>query len=128
MRETDIIAYAHQLLDAHGGKAEAEVAAKVRTLDEQGDADQAATWRRIRRSPNCAALRQARSLGQGRLGEALQRAGKRAAVEQQVLAGNVAGVAAAKEGAGGAELGGVAEAAGRVGLAARLGQFLDRAA
>ena len=52
MRETEIIDYARQLLDAHGGKAEAEAAAKARTFEEQGDADQAETWRRIRMTIN----------------------------------------------------------------------------
>ena len=46
MRITEIIAYARQLLDAHGGKAEAEAAAKVRAFEEQGEVDQAETWRR----------------------------------------------------------------------------------
>ena len=52
MRKTEIIAYARQLLDAHGGKAEAEAAVKARTFEEQGDADQAETWRRIRTTIN----------------------------------------------------------------------------
>ena len=52
MRITEIIAYARQLLDAHGGKAEAEAAAKVRAFEEQGEADQTETWRRIRKAIN----------------------------------------------------------------------------
>ena len=47
MRETDIADYAKRLLDAHGGKAEAEAAAKVREF-EQSNNDQAETWRKIR--------------------------------------------------------------------------------
>lgn len=48
MRESDIADYAKRLLDAHGGKAEAEAAAKVREFENKNDADQAETWRRIR--------------------------------------------------------------------------------
>lgn len=48
MRESDIADYAQRLLDAHGGKAEAEAAAKVREFEGKNDADQAETWRRIR--------------------------------------------------------------------------------
>ena len=57
MRETEIIAYARQLLDAHGGRAEAEAAARTRSFEKQRDADQAETWRRIRTAIN--ALRSA---------------------------------------------------------------------
>jgi hypothetical protein len=48
MRETDIADYAKRLLDAHGGKAEAEAAAKARQFEEKRDAEQAENWRRIR--------------------------------------------------------------------------------
>lgn len=48
MRESDIADYAKRLLEAHGGKAEAEAAAKVREFEEKSDADQAETWRKIR--------------------------------------------------------------------------------
>jgi hypothetical protein len=48
MRETDIADYAKRLLDAHGGKAEAEAAAKARQFEEKHDAEQAENWRRIR--------------------------------------------------------------------------------
>lgn len=48
MRESDIADYAKRLLKAHGGKAEAEAAAKVREFEERNDSDQAQTWRKIR--------------------------------------------------------------------------------
>jgi hypothetical protein len=48
MRETEIADYAKRLLDAHGGKAEAEAAAKVREFEHANDAEQAETWRKIR--------------------------------------------------------------------------------
>jgi len=48
MRESDIADYAKRLLDAHGGKAEAEAAAKVREFEDKNDSTQAETWRRIR--------------------------------------------------------------------------------
>lgn len=48
MRETDVADYAKRLLDAHGGKAEAEAAAKVRKFEQSHDTEQAEHWRRIR--------------------------------------------------------------------------------
>jgi hypothetical protein len=48
MRESDIADYAKRLLNAHGGKAEAEAAAKVREFEEKSDVVQAETWRKIR--------------------------------------------------------------------------------
>jgi len=48
MRERDVADYAKRLLDAHGGKAEVEAAAKVREFEEKNDTGQAETWRRIR--------------------------------------------------------------------------------
>ncbi len=48
MRETEILDYARKLLDAHGGKAEAEAAAKARQFEEQNNAEQADVWRRVR--------------------------------------------------------------------------------
>ena len=48
MRESDVADYAKRLLEAHGGKAEAEAAAKVREFENINDAEQAETWRRIR--------------------------------------------------------------------------------
>ncbi len=48
MRESDVADYAKRLFDAHGGKAEAEAAAKIREFERANDEDQAATWRKIR--------------------------------------------------------------------------------
>ena len=59
---------------------------------------------------------------------ASERARVGAAVHQHVLAGDVAGVRAAQEGAGGAELAGGAEALRRVELAARVHHLLQRLA
>lgn len=47
MKETDIHVYARQLKEAHGLKALAEATQKAQKLEAQGDADQAADWRRI---------------------------------------------------------------------------------
>jgi hypothetical protein len=47
MQEIEIQDYARQLLEAHGGKAVAEAAQKARALEDQGDNEQAKTWRRI---------------------------------------------------------------------------------
>ncbi len=47
MREMEIQGYARQLLDARGDKAVAEAAQKTRTLEEQGQHDEARTWRRV---------------------------------------------------------------------------------
>jgi hypothetical protein len=47
MQEVDIQDYARQLFEAHGAKAVAEAAQKARALEEQGDSDEAKTWRRI---------------------------------------------------------------------------------
>jgi hypothetical protein len=48
MRESDVADYAKRLLDAHGGKAEAEAAAKIREFEKAKDEEQAETWRKIR--------------------------------------------------------------------------------
>jgi len=48
MRENEVIDYARRLLEAHGGKAEAEAAQKVREMEEKDDQEQAETWRKIR--------------------------------------------------------------------------------
>lgn len=48
MRENEIIDYARRLLEAHGDKAEAEAAQKMRELEAQNDAKQVETWRKIR--------------------------------------------------------------------------------
>ena len=40
--------YASALLSAHGGKAEAEAAAKARQCEAEGKTDEAAQWQAIR--------------------------------------------------------------------------------
>ena len=50
MREIQIQDYARQLLEAHGGKAVAEAARKACVFEQQGDDEQAATWRHIEAS------------------------------------------------------------------------------
>ena len=47
MQATDIQDYARRLFEAHGLKAISEVAQKASTLEQQGDEEQAKTWRRI---------------------------------------------------------------------------------
>jgi hypothetical protein len=47
MQEIDIQDYARQLLEAHGAKAVAEAAQKARALEQQGDNEQAQTWRHV---------------------------------------------------------------------------------
>jgi hypothetical protein len=47
MQETEIYDYARQLLEAHGDKAVAEAAQKASALEEQGESEQAETWRHI---------------------------------------------------------------------------------
>ena len=47
MKEADIHDYARQLLDAHGPKAVAEAAQKASGLEQQGESEQANTWRRV---------------------------------------------------------------------------------
>jgi len=47
MREIEIHDYARQLLEAHGFKAIAEAAQKARAFEEQGNNEQAQTWRHI---------------------------------------------------------------------------------
>ena len=47
MQEIDVHDYARQLLDARGDKAVVEAAQKARVLEEQGQSEQAATWRQI---------------------------------------------------------------------------------
>ena len=48
MQEAQVTDYARSLLEAHGDKAEAEAAAKVREFETANDAAQAATWRKIK--------------------------------------------------------------------------------
>jgi hypothetical protein len=47
MQEMDIHDYARQLLDAHGDKAVVEAAQKAAALEQQGQSEQAQTWRQI---------------------------------------------------------------------------------
>ena len=47
MQEIDIYDYARQLLEAHGDGSVAEAAQKACTFEEQGNNEQAETWRRI---------------------------------------------------------------------------------
>jgi hypothetical protein len=47
MQTTEVHDYARQLLEAQGFKAIAEAAQKARAFEEQGDNEQAQTWRRI---------------------------------------------------------------------------------
>jgi hypothetical protein len=47
MQEIEIHDYARQLLEAHGDKAVAEAAQKACAFEEQGDNEQAETWRHI---------------------------------------------------------------------------------
>jgi hypothetical protein len=53
MHAIEIQEHARKLRDAHGGKALADAAQKARAFEQQGNADEAQTWRRIE-----AALRQ----------------------------------------------------------------------
>ena len=47
MQEIDIHDYARQLFDARGAKAVVEAAQKARSLEEQGNREEAHTWRHI---------------------------------------------------------------------------------
>ena len=47
MQSTEVHDYARRLLEAQGFKAIAEAAQKARSCEEQGDNEQAQTWRRI---------------------------------------------------------------------------------
>jgi hypothetical protein len=47
MQEIDIHDYARQLLDAHGDRAIVEAAQKASALEQQGQSEQAQTWRQI---------------------------------------------------------------------------------
>jgi hypothetical protein len=47
MQEVDIHDYARQLLDAHGDGAIVEAAQKPSALEQQGQSEQAKTWRQI---------------------------------------------------------------------------------
>jgi hypothetical protein len=60
MQETQIHDYARLFLEAHGDKAVAEAAQRACSCEEQGDTEQAETWRRIE-----AAMRLMRGPNQG---------------------------------------------------------------
>ena len=47
MKESEIHDYARQLLEAHGPKAIVEAAQRASGFEQQGEGEQAATWRRI---------------------------------------------------------------------------------
>jgi hypothetical protein len=47
LTEVEIFDYAGRLFEARGAKAIAETAQKAATLEQQGDNEQARTWRRI---------------------------------------------------------------------------------
>ena len=47
MQEAEIQDYARQLLAAHGDKAVAEAAQKARSFEDEGNSEEAKTWRRI---------------------------------------------------------------------------------
>jgi hypothetical protein len=47
MKEGEIHDYARQLLEAHGAAAVAEAAQKAAASEEQGESEQARTWRRV---------------------------------------------------------------------------------
>jgi hypothetical protein len=47
MQTLDVQDYARQLFEAHGFKAIAEAAQKARAFEQQGDSEQARTWRSI---------------------------------------------------------------------------------
>jgi hypothetical protein len=47
MQESEIYDYARQLLEAHGDKAVAEAAQKASALEQQGQSEEAETWRHI---------------------------------------------------------------------------------
>lgn len=47
MQETEIQDYARELLDAHGDKALAEAAQKACSFEDEGNSEEAKTWRQI---------------------------------------------------------------------------------
>jgi hypothetical protein len=47
MQAVDVQDYARQLLEAHGFAAIAEAAQRANMFEQQGDKEQAQTWRRI---------------------------------------------------------------------------------
>ena len=50
MQESELYDYARQLLEAHGDKAVVEAAQKACALEQQGQSEEAETWRRIEAS------------------------------------------------------------------------------
>ena len=48
MQTTQVVEFARQLLDAHGDKAEAEAAHKMKEAEGKGDRQAAESWRRVR--------------------------------------------------------------------------------
>ena len=50
MREIDIQDYARKLLEAHGDKAIAEAAQKASAFEQQGNKEEADTWRRVEKA------------------------------------------------------------------------------
>jgi len=47
MQEIEIQDYARQLFEAHGDKAVVEAAKKARSFEDQGNTEEAKTWRHI---------------------------------------------------------------------------------
>jgi hypothetical protein len=47
LTEVEIFDYARRLFEARGAKAIAEAAQKASSFEQQGDSDQARTWRQI---------------------------------------------------------------------------------
>jgi hypothetical protein len=47
MQENEVYDYARQLLEAHGDKAVVEAAQKACALEQQGQSEEAETWRHI---------------------------------------------------------------------------------
>ncbi|MBK1634255.1 hypothetical protein [Rhodovulum adriaticum] len=60
MEPSKVMDYARALFEAHGDKAEAEAAQKAATLEAQGEAAQADTWRKVQ-----AAIKEMRAPHQG---------------------------------------------------------------
>jgi hypothetical protein len=47
MQEAEIHEYARQLMESRGAKAVADAAQKARSFEDQGNGEEARTWRRI---------------------------------------------------------------------------------
>lgn len=50
MQAAKIAAYARELFDAHGDKAEAEAAQRAQAAETAGDKDTAASWRMVQKA------------------------------------------------------------------------------